>query len=303
MTRPSKRLIASSAQLTSGIELSYLRIGVGGRPLLVVHGWPETNRIWRRVIEPLAEAGFDVVAPDLRGFGTSSLAPDGCYDPASMSADLYGLMHEHLGLDRCLGCAGDLGGAVLFDLGLRYRGFVSGQVYFNGPLPRLGDRYARAGIAPLGSLATRPELDYYLRQGTDADTLAATLNSRAVRTEYIAQFYTRRGWAAPGAFSDSEACEMATAFATAVRLRTSFAPYEHALRTRPAPCPPRFAEPSPVPTRVLHGARDRVVPAAFVPMARVAFLECRSVEVLPDAGHFVQWEAPDALCAAVCALD
>jgi pimeloyl-ACP methyl ester carboxylesterase len=42
-----------------------------------VHGWPETRRIWWRNIAPLAAAGFEVIVPDLRGFGDSSLAPDG----------------------------------------------------------------------------------------------------------------------------------------------------------------------------------------------------------------------------------
>ena len=51
-----------------------------GFPLLLVHGWPETKRIWIRNVQPLAEAGFEVIVPDLRGFGDSGLAPDGHYD-------------------------------------------------------------------------------------------------------------------------------------------------------------------------------------------------------------------------------
>ena len=51
-----------------------LRREVRRFPLLLVHGWPETRRIWSRNVEPLADAGFDVVAPDLRGFGDSAVA-------------------------------------------------------------------------------------------------------------------------------------------------------------------------------------------------------------------------------------
>ena len=40
-------------------------------PLLLVHGYPETKRIWWRNIAPLAAAGFEVIAPDLRGYGDS----------------------------------------------------------------------------------------------------------------------------------------------------------------------------------------------------------------------------------------
>ena len=45
----------------------------GAGPLVLVHGWPETKRIWWRVIEPLARAGFEVIVPDLRGFGDSDV--------------------------------------------------------------------------------------------------------------------------------------------------------------------------------------------------------------------------------------
>ena len=48
-----------------------LREGVGGYPLLLIHGYPETKRIWWRNVEPLANAGYEVIVPDLRGYGES----------------------------------------------------------------------------------------------------------------------------------------------------------------------------------------------------------------------------------------
>ena len=74
--------------------------GRGGYPLLLVHGWPETKRIWWRNIGPLAEAGFEVIVPDLRGFGDSGLAPDGHYDLAAHARDLHALVHDVLGHER-----------------------------------------------------------------------------------------------------------------------------------------------------------------------------------------------------------
>ena len=71
--------------------------GKGGLPLLLVHGWPETKRIWWRNISVLAEAGFEVIAPDLRGFGDSGAARDDFYDVAASSADLHHLVTEVLG--------------------------------------------------------------------------------------------------------------------------------------------------------------------------------------------------------------
>ena len=75
-------------------------------------------------------------------------------------------------------------------------------------------------------------------------------------------------------------------------MRTSFAIYEHALGVRARSRRPRFDRPSPVPTIVVHGARDAVVPEQFVGMASVAFTDCIGPFTLPDAGHFLPWERP-----------
>src|SRR4051794_21413211 len=93
-------------------HLAYLREGVGGTPLLLLHGWPETKRIWWRNVEPLARAGFEVIVPDLRGYGDSGLAPDGHYDVATQSRDMEGLLGKELGHQRCVACGGDFGGVV-----------------------------------------------------------------------------------------------------------------------------------------------------------------------------------------------
>src|SRR5689334_19240695 len=112
------------ASVGDGLVIAFVREGAGGYPLLLVHGWPETKRIWWRNLEPLAGAGFEVIVPDLRGFGDSGLAPDGFYDPAVEAADLHRLVHDVLGHDRCAAAGGDFGGVVIQDLGLRFEGFV-----------------------------------------------------------------------------------------------------------------------------------------------------------------------------------
>ena len=50
-----------------GVTLAFVHEGAGGYPLLLLHGYPETKRIWWRNVGPLAAAGYEVVAPDLRG--------------------------------------------------------------------------------------------------------------------------------------------------------------------------------------------------------------------------------------------
>src|SRR5438552_8440462 len=118
------RFALERAEVARGLDLAYVRGGEGGYPLLLVHGWPETKRIWWRNIAPLAEAGFEVIAPDLRGFGDSELAPDGFYDLAAHAHDMHALLHDVLGHERCAAAGGDLGGGVIQDLALRFPGFV-----------------------------------------------------------------------------------------------------------------------------------------------------------------------------------
>lgn len=282
-----------------GLSLAYIREGTGGAPLLLLHGYPETKRIWWRNVQPLAEAGFEVIVPDLRGFGDSDLAPDGRYDIAAHARDAYTLVHDVLGHARCTTVSGDLGGVVAQDLGLRYPGFVARQCIFNTVLPFLPNEYAAAGIPPDRDRAARPETDYFVRQATDADALAAELDTPARRRAYVADFYGHRFWAAPGTFTRADVAFMTEPFADGDRLRAAFANYEYATGNRQAPELVRFFERSPIPTLVLYGPEDHVVPRDFLARAAVAFTECIGPFVVPGAGHFLQWERAEVLNQAV----
>ena len=283
------------AEVRDGVELAFVHEGVGGEPLLLVHGWPETKRVWWRNIRPLADAGFEVIVPDLRGFGDSGLAPDDCYDLAAHARDLHALAHDVLGHGSCVAAGGDLGGGVIQDLGLRFEGYVVAQCLFNTVLPLLGEAYEAAGIDPAPSRETRMAADYFLRQGRDADALGAELDTPERRRRYVAQFYGSRFWAAPGAFSRDDVAFMTEPFADADRLRAGFGNYESALGERPLSEPPRFFEPNPVETLALYGPEDHVIPRAFMRMCEVAFPNVVGPFVVPGAGHFLQWERAELL--------
>jgi pimeloyl-ACP methyl ester carboxylesterase len=273
-----------------GVELAFLREGVGGVPLLLVHGWPETKRIWWRNVGPLAAAGFEVVVPDLRGFGDSGLGPDDFYDLAAHARDLHALVHDVLGHERCVAAGGDLGGAVIQDLGLRFDGFVSRQCLFNTVLPLIPEEYEEAGLPSVPGREMRQAADYFVRQGRDADALAAELDSPERRRRYIAGFYGHRFWASPGAFDPGEVEFMTDPFADPDRLRASFGNYESAMGTRELSEPPRFFERNPVPTLVLYGPDDHVIWRDFPERCEVVFSELIGPFVVPRAGHFLQWE-------------
>ena len=270
--------------------------------MLLVHGWPETKRIWLRNVEALASAGFEVVVPDLRGFGDSGLAPDGFYDLAAHARDLHALVHDVLGHERCAASGGDLGGGVIQDLALRFEGFVARQVLFNCVLPILAEPYDEAGIPAGPPREVRMAADYFLRQGRDADGLAAELDTPEKRRRYVAEFYGHRFWAAPGAFTAEDVELMTEPFADAEKLRAGWGNYESALGARPVSEPPRFFERSAVETLVLYGPEDHVIWRAFPEMCEVVFERLIGPFVVPRAGHFLQWERAELLNATLTAF-
>jgi len=97
--------------------------GGSGPPLLLLHGWPQSLLEWRRVAAGLAER-FTVVATDLRGYGTSGVAPDGeghaGYSKRAMAADQVSVMRQ-LGHERFAVVGHDRGGRVAHRLALDHR--------------------------------------------------------------------------------------------------------------------------------------------------------------------------------------
>ncbi|HEX4978503.1 MAG TPA: alpha/beta hydrolase [Acidimicrobiales bacterium] len=276
-----------------GFSQAFVRENPGGVPLLLVHGWPETARIWWRVIEPLAAAGFEVVAPDLRGFGRSEIAPDGFHDVASHSLDLHALM-GWLGHERFVVAGGDLGGAVVQDMALRFPDAVTRMVVFNSPLP-----YDRERMAGMDTKAPAVAADYFLRQGTDADALAAELDTPEKRRRYIATFYGPRFWAHPGTF-DREAVDFMTEpFGDGVKLRASFGTYESAFSEAARSALPMLGRNERTEALILFGPSDHVLYADFDRMAAVVLPRHVGPFLLRDCGHFVPWEAPGPFVSAV----
>ena len=124
-------LFRSRAKVDGDLEIAFVREGVGGYPLLLVHGYPETKRIWWRNIRPLVQAGYEVIVPDLRGYGDSDLSQDDAYDLVLYSRDLKTLVHDVLGHPRCGAIAGDVGGVVICDMANRFPDLIERMIFFN----------------------------------------------------------------------------------------------------------------------------------------------------------------------------
>lgn len=104
----------------NGIQLRVFDSGHGGSParrseartVLLLHGFPDSHRVWRNQIAPLADVGFRVLAPDLRGFGLSD-RPQGVhsYTMRMLCADLDGIL-DALGIARACIVGHDFGAAL-----------------------------------------------------------------------------------------------------------------------------------------------------------------------------------------------
>src|SRR6266581_4982436 len=120
---------------TNGIKMRIAEMGSG--PLVVLlHCWPESWYSWRHQLPALADAGFHVVAPDMRGFGKTD-APKAVedYDIRNLTADIAGLL-DALGEKSAVVVGHDWGAVVAWHCLLlypdRFRGLVAMSVPYRG---------------------------------------------------------------------------------------------------------------------------------------------------------------------------
>jgi 3-oxoadipate enol-lactonase len=140
----------------NGIQLAYERRG-SGTPLVLVHGYPLDHTIWNEVA-PLLEDDFDLILPDLRGFGQSEVV-EPQYTMADMAADIVALL-DKLGIEKTYIAGHSMGGYVALAfarndpervLGL---GLVSSQAVADSPERKQGryntaDEIMRTGVGPV----------------------------------------------------------------------------------------------------------------------------------------------------------
>ena len=104
---------------TNGVELSVHRGGTGA-PLILLHGYPQNHMCWEH-IAPVMAGQFDVIVPDLRGYGDSDAPADDAthsvYSKREMAKDIVGLM-EAFGIPKAHVLGHDRGGRVAYRMAL-----------------------------------------------------------------------------------------------------------------------------------------------------------------------------------------
>jgi pimeloyl-ACP methyl ester carboxylesterase len=265
----------------NGTELHYVAAGTSGSPILLVHGFPETWWIFRKVI-PLLAAKHRVFAVDLRGFGDSANAP-GDHDSKILAEDLHHLIAD-IGVGPVHLTGQDISGATAFRLAvthpedvLSFTAIEMGLAGFG--LEGLAD-VTHGGAWHIGFLAA-PGIPEMLLAGRER--------------EFLGQFAFPTMCATPEAISKGDVDEFVRTYSRADGWRGAIGLYQSMLKEGAEI--KALAEKPGLNLPVLAvGAGGGAFTVGT--MSKVAGTQVRSVQ-LDGVGHYVAMEAPERLSKAL----
>lgn len=161
----------------------YLSCGAADAPLIVfVHGWPELSISWRHQLRCFAELGFRAVAPDMRGYGRSTVHPATAdYAVEHIVADMLELL-DSLGRDAAFWVGHDWGAPIVWSLAQHHAARVTGVASLCVPYHPAG--FSIANLVPLVDRALYPadaypvgQWDYHLYYEESFDQARAAFDA------------------------------------------------------------------------------------------------------------------------------
>ena len=281
--------------LSTGVQLNVALAGpADAPPVILLHGFPESHRTWRGIV-PLLEGRFRLIMPDQRGFAGSDRPQDvEAYRTIVIVDDLFALA-DALGIDRFTLVGHDWGGAVAWAAAIGGNPRVERLAIVNSPHPvifqksliedseqRAASQYITAFRTPgmEAAIAAMGFETFFTKSFGNHVDLA--LIPEEEKRQYIAD------WSQPGA------------------LTAMFNWYRASQLVVP---PPSVTVPVPdwvlrafpkvrIPTLVIWGMRDKaLLPLQLDGLERL--VDDLTIVRVPDAGHFVPWEKPAAVAAAL----
>jgi pimeloyl-ACP methyl ester carboxylesterase len=266
---------------TNGIKLHVITAGPkDGKPVLLLHGFPEFWFGWRKQIPALAQAGFRVIVPDQRGYNLSDV-PKGVrpYAIPELGLDVIGLL-DHFGIEQVNLVGHDWGAAVAWGVAITFPQRVRRLAILNVPHPLVIVNFlARSPSQMLKSwymfFFQIPGLaDWALRRNNFRSAVKSFLNSSQ-----------------PGTFSDTEIAQYKKAWANSGGLTGMINWYRAMMHYRP-PVPNDVRVHMPV--LIQWGKRD-----AFLnhEMAEESLKLCDDGNLIfyENATHWVQHEEAEAV--------
>ena len=260
-----------------------------GRPLLLLHGWPEFWLTWQPVMARLADR-FTLYAPDLRGFGDSD-KPDGPFGPDQQAADMLALI-DALGLKQAGIVGHDVGGALMQPLARQAPDRIAGLFFFDFVYPGIG-----------GRMAEPERLNNIWYQSFHQMEMAPALigaTRESCRT-YISHFL--RTWSHRKDAFDEVVEAFADNFMKPGNLAGGFAHYRaaHAGRIRMMKGEAPRLPPIAVPTCIRWAEHDPLFPYAWTDRLSETFSHL-DLAMFDGVGHFPHREDPDRAAAEIAAF-
>ncbi|WP_102958364.1 alpha/beta fold hydrolase [Mangrovicella endophytica] len=267
-------------RVINGLSLHIVEAGEPGRPLLVLlHGFPEFWWAWRKQITPLAEAGFHVVVPDMRGYNRSE-APQAVsgYRLDTLAADVVAIADSYEA-ERFNLVGHDWGAVIGWWVAARYPLRLDRAVLMDGPHPDVLARQAlkhptqalRSAYVGFFQLPVLPEL------------MLGSFGFRALRASMQTS-------ARPGAFEPGALERYVEAWSHPGSL-TAMLNYYRALRNGRGR---REASRISPPTLILWGSDDSFL-ERHVADASLALCDDGRLEIVEGASHWLHLEQPERI--------
>jgi pimeloyl-ACP methyl ester carboxylesterase len=263
--------------LTNGIRMHYVTQGEG--PLVVLlHGFPEFWYSWRYQIPFLAEHGFKVVAPDLRGYNMTDKPHTG-YDVSTLIRDIADLI-TGLGREKAVIVGHDWGGVLAWAFAIRYPEMTERLIVLNAPHPGAMMRELRALRQLRKSwyifFFQLPWLPEYVLRRNNANEIGRMLRGAAVQKDR---------------FPRSETAKYQQAMSTPGTMTAALNYYRQLFRRLPRTAKEANNRVS-VPTLLIWGVHDIALDIRLTKGLH-RWVDDIRVEYIYNSGHWVQQEQPD----------
>lgn len=262
-----------------GLSLHYVREGAGP-PVLLLHGWPGFWWEWHRNIGPLAH-DFDVIVPDMRGFGDSE-------KPPLDRSDLYHMDHavedtrrllDHLGIEKVSLVGHDFGAVLLHKFIRRHPHRIDRAVVVNPIVPGFDELYLSPGNFHESWYAVFHMLDM---------AVELVSSSREACRIYFRHFLNH--WSYDKSFFDGELLDTyVDNYMKPGNIHGGFNAYRP-----PEPWNDLDRTISAMPMLFLQGMADPCIPSKWSDLVTRWYTNF-SIEYVADAGHFLILEKADLL--------
>lgn len=268
----------------SDVKIHYVREG-SGPTLLLVHGWPGFWWEWSKVIGPLSEH-FDVVVPDMRGFGDSE-KPDlydlGQYALERTTDDQAGLL-DALGIDKAYVVGHDYGAIVIHKFIRKYEERAIKAAIFDPVTPDFGAFYL--GVPHIA------ESWYSQFHQTDMSVELVTSSREACRI-YFKHFFDHWSYLPPLLTQEELEIHVDNCMKPK-NVHGGFNYYRSNLSVTSDPWTDLDRTVSDLPVTMLWGMGDPVVPPTLIDQVP-KYYSNYTMELIQDAGHFMMVEKPDVV--------